>query len=262
MKKVIFVLFLLLGLLAGCSQEGVIQDDDNESETVILADDIPIRKIIYEVNLSINTVNLDEAIDDLSSRLESDEWFDRESISDTYATFTMRIKTERLDAFIDAIRDDYKVYQFDKTGTDVSLQYQDKSNRILALETQIDRLLELYENASLSDMIVINGQLSTLEVELQRLNGELAVFDSLVDYSEVNITLRGSRLETESPFIARVGQGFISGWNGLLTFFEEFMIILVTVLPFGILAGGLGLGLRFYIKRRNRKADLKKQVKS
>jgi len=262
MKKVIFVLFLLLGLLAGCSQEGVIQDDDNESETVILADDIPTRKIIYEVNLSINTVNLDEAIDDLSSRLESDEWFDRESISDTYATFTMRIKTERLDAFIDAIRDDYKVYQFDKTGTDVSLQYQDKSNRILALETQIDRLLELYENASLSDMIVINGQLSTLEVELQRLNGELAVFDSLVDYSEVNITLRGSRLETESPFIARVGQGFISGWNGLMTFFEEFMIILVTVLPFGILAGGLGFGLRFYIKRRNRKADLKKHVKS
>ena len=262
MKKVIFVLFLLLGLLAGCSQEGVIQDDDNESETVILADDIPTRKIIYEVNLSINTVNLDEAIDDLSSRLESDEWFDRESISDTYATFTIRIKTERLDAFIDAIRDDYKVYQFDKTGTDVSLQYQDKSNRILALETQIDRLLELYENASLSDMIVINGQLSTLEVELQRLNGELTVFDSLVDYSEVNITLRGSRLETESPFIARVGQGFISGWNGLMTFFEEFMIILVTVLPFGILVGGLGFGLRFYIKRRNRKADLKKQVKS
>jgi len=57
MKKVIFVLFLLLGLLAGCSQEGVIQDDDNESETVILADDIPTRKIIYEVNLSINTAN-------------------------------------------------------------------------------------------------------------------------------------------------------------------------------------------------------------
>jgi uncharacterized protein YcfL len=262
MKKVIGILFFFLIFLVGCKNEDVIYDDDqDDSTTIILADDIPTRKIIYEVNMSIHTTNLQEIIDDLPTRLESDEWFDRQSISDTFATFTIRIKTERLDSFIASMKEEYNVYQYDKTGTDISLQYQDKSNRILAIEAQIDRLLVLYDNASLSDMIVINNQLSTLEVELQRLNGELAVFDSLVDYSEVNITIRGSRLETESPFIARVGVAFISGWKGLITFFQEFVIVIVTILPFGILVGGLGFGVRFFIKRRNRKADLKKQIK-
>lgn len=261
MKKAIAIIFVLLGLLGGCSAQEVIQDNDQDSSITILADDVPTRKIVYEVTMHMNVTDLEEGIDDIASRIESDEWFDDESISDTYASFTIRIKTTRLDAFIQSIRDDYKVYQYEKKGTDVSLQYQDKSNRILAIEAQIDRLLELYHAASLSDMITINQQLSTLEVELQRLNGELAVFDSLVDYSEVHITLRGSRLETESPFIARVGQGFISGWRGLIQFFEEFIIIIVTVLPFGILLGGMGFGIQWVIKRRNKKADLKKQAK-
>lgn len=265
MKKLkYFMLLFLLITLVGCkNDEGLINDPGNDdSEVVILADDIPNRKIIYEVDMSINVSNINDVINDLPSRLEADEWFDRETVSGSSAYYTIRIKTERLDAFIDGIKEDYAINRFEKSGTDISLQYQDKSNRILAIEAQITRLNDLYESASLSDMIVINQQLSELEVELQRLNGELLVFDSLVDYSEVHLTIYGSNITTRSPFFNRLGQSFESGFVALIAFFDGLIMVIATILPFVVVFGGVGLGTVYLIKRHNKKLDAKKEQPS
>lgn len=264
MKKIIFVMmFMIFITFTGCQSAEVndFNPDEDESGMVILADDIPNRKIVYEVNLSMNVTQLNEAILDVTSRLESDEWFDKESISGSAAYYTIRIKTSRLDAFINGLKESYATSHYEKTGTDISLQYQDKSNRILAIESQIDRLNDLYATASLSDMIVINEQLSELEIELQRLNGELLVFDSLVDYSEVNLSLHASSVTTKSPFFNRLGQSFEQGFNGLIQFFDGLIMVIATVLPFAIVFGGVGTGVIYLVKRHNKKLDLKKQDK-
>lgn len=264
MRKIhMLMLVLLLLVLVGCSADQDVINDPNENENpaVILADDVPNRKIIYQVTMSINVTNLDEAIDDLSSRLESDEWFDQETITESQAYYVIRIKTDRLDAFIKGIKDDYAINRYEKSGTDISLQYQDKANRILAIEAQIERLNDLYATASLSDMIVINQQLSTLEVELQRLNGEILVFDSLVDYSEVHLTVYGSLIVTESPFFNRLGHAFLTGFSAFVGFLDGLVIVIATVLPFAIVFGGGGLGVVYLVKRHNKKLDLKKQLK-
>lgn len=262
MKKwMYFMIVIMLLSLIGCSREAGLDNEpgNDDSEAVILADDIPNRKIVYEVTMSINVSNMNEVISDLPSRLESDEWFDQETITGSNAYYTIRIKTERLDAFIDGLKEDYAINRFEKSGTDISLQYQNKSNRILAIESQILRLNELYDNASLSDMIVINQQLSELEVELQRLNGELLVFDSLVDYSEVHLTIYGSQITTRSPFFNRLGQSFVSGFIALIAFFDGLIMVIATVLPFVVVFGGVGLGTVYLIKRHNKKLDLKKR---
>lgn len=261
--KYLIVLTMLL-VLVGCQndEEMNYEPGNDDSEVVILADDIPNRKIIYEVDMTINVSNINDAINDLPSRLEADEWFDKETISGSNAYYTIRVKTERLDAFIDGLKEDYALNRFEKSGTDISLQYQDKSNRILAIEAQIARLNELYDSASLSDMIVINQQLSELEVELQRLNGELLVFDSLVDYSEVHLTIYGSQITTRSPFFNRLGQSFESGFVALIAFFDGLIMVVATILPFVVVFGGVGLGTVYLIKRHNKKLDAKKEQSS
>lgn len=262
MKKMsYFFIFFLILCLSGCKsdEDYFTEPEDDDSINVILADDIPNRKIIYEVNMSLNVPNLSEAMDDLTSRLQADEWFDKESISENSAYYIIRIKTDRLDTFINRLKDDYALNNYEKNGTDISLQYQDKSSRILAIESQITRLNDLYANASLSDMIIINEQLSELEVELQKLNGELLVFDSLVDYSEVHLTMYGSRIRTTSPFFNRLGHSLETGFTALVSFFDGLIMVIATVLPFGIVLGGIGLGSVYLIKRHNKKLDLKKQ---
>lgn len=259
LKWVIFV-FMIVLTLSACSSD--MNFDDNETisennEIRLTADDVPERKIVYTVNSTYDVSNLTQSITTLKSFLNSDEWFDYEYVRSDRADFKLRIKTDRLDEFTDLLETSFQVRSFTKQGLDVSLQYQDKTNRILSIELQITRLLELYEDASLSEMITINQQLSSLEVEMMRLQGELSVFDSLVDYSEVNVTLYGSRIISRSPFFNRLGNGFINGFKVVVTVLDGLAIAIVSAIPFMLVFGPVG-----YVGYRLRKKyNLKKKSK-
>ncbi len=261
MKK--WFVWICLGfifVLQGCSSEyeEPIYEDDNQ--TVVLADEsTPERKIIYQVDLNANVSELDDAIALIKSFMNDDEWFDQEIIHDHSANFVIRIKSDRLDTFIDQLTSEFSVESYQMIATDISLGYQDKTNQIVAIDAQIERLIELYDQASLTDMIMINEQLSHLETERRQLQGELNVFDSLADYSEVNLTLYQSVVQTESPFINRLGRAFSSGWNGLVDFVQGFILLIATMLPFLVVMGSIAGMVILYIKKRNKKLDLLKQ---
>ena len=122
--------------------------------------------------------DLSDSIDTLKALVEPDEWFDQESIISSKATFTVRVKTDRLDAFVDALNSAFQARKYTKDGQDISLSYQDKTIRIESITLQIERLQVLYASASLSEMITINSELADLETELLVLQGQLSVYDS------------------------------------------------------------------------------------
>lgn|GEM_PF-530895 len=261
MKKALYVLLALMFLaVIGCS--AAYDYDPNQSSAtsstqsdyasslsdmsdlaVEFADETEVlnRKIIYEVDMTFHVTSLSDAAHSIQDLLESDEWVDRVSLSSTVYSYTLRIKTDRLDEFCDALMDLYLADTYVKNGIDISLQYQDKTDRITSLEAQYDRLLVLYESASLSDLIIINEQLSDIEVELASLRGDLAQYDSLIEYSEVNIVFRGTTVVTDSPFFNRLANAFVDGINALVSFFDGFFIVLATILPFAIVFGGAGI---------------------
>lgn len=106
-------------------------------------------------------------------------------------------------------------------------------------------------------MITISSELADLEVELMNLEGDLSVYDSLIEYSEVNITLYGSKVVTKSPFFNRLANGFINGFVALFTVLDGLAIGLANIIPFALVFGPLGYG--GYILRK--KYKLRKQVK-
>ncbi len=259
LKKLSIILsFVFIGfLLIGCSSDydGVGYDDYENQNEVLLAEGAPERKIIYKVEASFDVKDLSDVSDNLHQMIESDEWFDQEEINDYGHSYVIRIKTERLDAFINDLKEAYQVRTYQKSATDVSLAYQDITNQIAALNAQLDRLLVLYDEASLSDMIQINQQISNIEVELQSLTGKINEYDSLIDYSEVTLTFYGSTVTTNAPFFNRVANGFINGLTALLSFLDGFVIVIVTIFPFLVLFGGIGYGgFVIYKKRKQRKA--------
>lgn len=266
MAKRILILFVTLFLAFGlfsCSEAitdgydySLNEDDDLEP----LADETtPERKIVYEVDASYDVADLEEADAFVRAQMGTDEWFDREVVTATSRTYVARIKTERLDEFVAALRGEFTVRSYSKVGTDISLDYDDAANRILALEAQLARLLELYDAATIDEMIEINEQISDIEVELQELNGELNRFDSLVEYSEVTIKLYGSSVTTDSPFVNRFLNAFVDGFQALVGFFDGLLIVIAAVAPFLMAAGVVVVVVWLFARRRKAKGRAEKK---
>ncbi|MDO9629776.1 MAG: DUF4349 domain-containing protein [Acholeplasmataceae bacterium] len=263
-KKIILGMFFFVFIffMFGCSSEnrGPIDNDDDSGIVNLGNGTSPTRKIIYKAELTIFTNRFDDAVDYVSGLLLSDEWFDNETVSERRATFVLRIKTERLDEVLEDIRSSYPVRDYAKSATDVSLAYQDASDKITALQLQKTRLLELYETASLSDMITINTQLSSIEIEIAKLQGTLNQFDSLVDYSVVEIYIYSSAVASRLPFFNRVGLAFENGFLAVVAILDGIVIALATLLPIAIVFVPSGYGIYRLVKYVNKRKKTKKTV--
>ena len=260
MKKLftLLTLTLVLFLLAGCAAEnpnsGGVTDDNT---TVVLAETTATRKIIYEVNMSLTSKDIETVYEGIKDRLAFDEWVDNESFGSSFSRLVLRIKSNRIDAFIDEINDNYTVSSFNKSSRDISIQYYDKATRILTLEAEQTRLLELYETATVSEMIELNQRLSEIDIELQELNGEINQYDSLIEYSMVTIEIRSTANFMSLSLPEKMWRAFTGGWDAFLNILELLLLAFLALIPF-ILVGvpsiwGLLKLNKYYIKKRQLK---------
>lgn len=261
-KFLIIVLIVFSLFLVGCSsnkERGYY--DENEGVVVKETESTPNRKIIYEVSANLSSDNLSESIATIKGELNSDEWLDSERISEDTASLVIRVKTEHLDDFLNSISQSHDVSNFNKKATDISITYQDKSNILLTYQTERERLLELYEEASLSDMLTINNRLSEIDIEIGKLQGELNQFDSLVDYSIVRLDLYASNNTETLPFGQRITTAFTNGFSALIVFFDILLIVLVTLIPWLIIIGPIGYGVYRFRKHTKKKNNNPKNIK-
>jgi len=260
-KTSIIFLFLLLFII-GCSEsrEGLHENpEEDDGITLLDVGSTPIRKIIYKAELTIYTTSLLQTIDAIYLLKEADEWFDYESISQTSATFILRVKTERLDDVLNTLKTEHNVRSSQKVGRDISLDYQDKTDKIAALVIQRDRLLELYEDATLTEMITINQQLSNIEIQIAQLQGTLNEFDSLVDYSELKIYIYQSTIATRSPFFPRIALAFENGLKAVVNILDGLAIGIVTLLPIAVVFVPAGYGIFKLNKAIKKRIKTKKE---
>ena len=262
MKKKLFLLLVLLSLflLVGCMKPGEEaskspepNDSSEVDEKVVRINEVN-RKIIYEVRANMSSDNLPETVEAIRANLGIDEWFDSESISEENANLKIRIKTSRLDAFIESLANYGEVSDYNKTGTDISLQYQDYTNRITSLEAERTRLNELYVDASISEMITINSRISEINREIDNLTGAVNEFDSLVEYSTVYLSISGETPKTDTPFGQSIKKAFTGGWKALVAFFRGLIIVVSAILPFMIIVIPV-VGISYFFYKRNKKKN-------
>jgi hypothetical protein len=261
MKKLMLFVILLVStiFMFSCSSRdlGPIDDDNHDDRIELTDSNVLQRKMVYKVVTNLRVYDLKGTVEQIKSELESDEWLDRETVSKNHAYLHIRIKTARLDDFLLKLQD-YQMETFEKSGTDISLSYQDKTEKIVSLEAQRTRLVQLYNQATLSDMIIINKQISDLDVQLAKLKGELIMFDSLVEYSEVIITIYESTVITQSSFLNRLLNALLLGVFGILKLIEGALLAIAFLLPILAVMVPLGFGIykgvKWYEKRqKNRK---------
>ena len=259
MKKfrVLAMLLVVVMLFAGCAKEmspqdnrlpeaaagnGVYEESAEKTESVGIEEN---RKLIRTVTIQAETADLDVILSDLDAQLATLGGYvqnkavqNGRNSSSRYATLTLRIPADKLDQFVGHVEDSTNILSSNEKAEDVTLKYAATESRIKALETQEARLLELLAEAkNLNDLLTRENKLASVRQELETVKSQLKLYDSLVDYGTVNLTITEVReytvVEEEEPTAwQRIGEGFVGSLKGVWNILTEIFIFLVVALPY------------------------------
>ena len=233
------------------------------------------RKLIRTFDMQIETKEFDTVLSGIQSKVQELGGYIEQSSLDggsayyssynRYSNLTVRVPSDKLDGFIENVKENANVTYISESTEDITLNYVDVESRKIALETERDRLLELLEKAeTVEDIITIEGRLSEVRYKLESYASQLRTFDNQVDYSTVHINIHEVDRETKvepKTFWAEVTDEFGDSIYDMGRGFRNFAIWFLGSSPYLILWAvvivAAVLGLRFVGKKRQLKKTLK-----
>ena len=173
---------------------------------------------------------------------------------------SVRVEAEQARQAVEEISALGEVRSSQYSSEDVTSDYYDTSARLTAYEAQEQRLLELYgQAASVTEMLEIEQQLTSVRAQIESLQGALNYYDRLTALSLIEISLYqpGTYTQTVEPqgwqgFVTKLKSSFLTGLNNTLDGLAGLLTALARALPFLILAG-LILFLLIRLIRRTRR---------
>lgn len=267
MKRFVLLLTMvgLLLLLVGCGAESVADANgkgydaeegytlaDNLSSSTQSGEAAPVtnQKLIRTVYLEAETEGMDALLANVEGRIASLGGYVENrnvyngttgSMRSRTASLTIRIPADQLDQFVEQVSGESNIISHSENTKDVTLSYVETESRIKALTTEQDRLLELLTEAKdLKDVLLLEEKLTDVRTELEQHKSQLRLYDSLVSYSTVHLTVTEVKEytvvdEEEPSFWKRLGDGFVGAVETVWMLAKEFAIFFVTAIPFLVL---------------------------
>ena len=297
----ILAVALLAGLLYGCGGQSTAMDSANgamredleygagispeeapmkdgltsESASTANAPEIPMnQKLVRKIWLEAETDDLDTLLTQVDEKLASlSGYAEKRQVyhgSTRYtrsrtAELTLRIPVAQLDQFVDQVTGLANITSSNETADDITLTYVATQSRVSALQTEHDRLLELLAKAeNMSDLLQIEKRLTEVRADLEEVTSKLKLYDNMVAYGTVYLTLSEVKEYTDvtepETVWQRIGKGFMSSLKGLGNFFTELFVFVVVGLPYFVVLGVVITAVVLVIRFRRRKAQKKNRT--
>ncbi len=167
-----------------------------------------------------------------------------------YGLATMRVPASSFDPVIGEIKKLGAVKSQSLQADDVTEEYIDLQARRDALAGQLvqyQRIMEKAENVS--EILEVQQAIERVQVELDRIDGRLKYLDNRVDYATITVSVH-------EPEGVGTGGGFSitsvinDGIAGLLAVTAGIVIVVISLVPFIILAGIAYLVYRVWKRRQ------------
>lgn len=197
-------------------------------------------KLIYIANISLQTTEfaksekaLEEAVaaaDGFFQSVEKDNGSYYSDGSYLNAYYVVRIPADKYQDFISGVGKICHVESISQNVKDVGEAYFEIESRLETLRIKMERLQELLKKASdMSDIIVLENQISDVQYQMDNYKSDLNRYDSLIGYSTVNINMRSvirteGGLEQDNSFGARLARSFQRAWNNFTDGCENFVL--------------------------------------
>lgn len=244
------------------------------TSTVVEPVDTSKVKMIYTANLTVEVLDLNEAVNGMNRLLNEMGGYcqssDRSGSYGNYrrAYFTVRIPSEHYRAFVDAWSDseNCKLISAREDSEDVGSHYFDIETRLNTLRNKMDRLQALLAEATeMEDIIYIESAISDTEYEIEMYTSDLNRYDSLINYSTVNLTFEEvvKLAEVEEPtFLQRLGQNFKWGIEDFVEALEELAIWIVYNIIGIVLFVAIFVGVVLLLKKAGKRRKNKPAAKA
>ena len=233
------------------------------------------QKLIKRVDMDAETEDLEALLPQLLAEIaaldgyvESQEIFNGSSYASyryRNAQLTIRVPAENLEGLVAQVKGVSNVVSYNERVEDVTLAYVDMETRILVLETERDRLLELMEKAeTMSDLLEIEARLTEVRSSLESINSQLKVLQNQVSYATVELYINQVKAYTEveeQTVWQRIGSGFRKNLQNIGEDLVDFFVWAVTYSPQLILWAGIFAVAILVIRRSFRKRKVKKAPK-
>ena len=228
------------------------------------------RKLIRNVNLSLQTKEFDTDLDNMSQKIkdlggyiqDSSVWGSSSDYSSSRsASYTLRIPSDKLDEFIDVVETLGNVTYKNESVDDVTLRYVDVDSHKKALETEQERLLALLEKAeNVEDIITIENRLSDVRYELENYESQIRLLDNQIDYSTVYVDISEVSRVTDTGkqgFFEEVASRFSDSVYVVLMGLRGFAIGILGSLPilvvWGVILAVVVILLRKFVFKKSKK---------
>ncbi len=198
------------------------------------------KKIIKRYSYDYETESFDDAYAYLKRQIEAYQGYVSESeIQGTNSrslNLTARIPAEVSDDFAEEIGEIGTLISQSESAEDVTLEYTDTESRIASLKTEQKRLNELVEQADSLDVIIaLEDRLTEVRYQLESYEGKKNLYDDLVAYSTVSITLREVNYTVvidDSTLFSKIKTGLESSFRDIKTDLENFIVWFIVSLPY------------------------------
>lgn len=237
-----------------------------------------VQKIIKRYDYRYETEHFDDAYEYLKEQITayngyiSSSEITGSSYNSGYRTLylTARIPAESSESFVSDMGQLGVVVRQSESAEDVTLQYSDTESRIASLKTEQESLNKLLEQAdSLETIIALQDRLTEVRYELESYQSKKKLYDDLISYSTVDITLEEVNYTVEADdgtFFSRIAKGLERSLRdigeGLISFIEWFIIKLPYFILWGVIIFVIVKVIRAFRKRRREKKMKKQQLKT
>lgn len=230
------------------------------------------RKLIYESNIDIETKKFDDDIDAIKKLVSnSGGYFEQSSINGTAekggrdASYTARIPAKDYQSFMESIGGIGSVTYSNEYVNDITSNYVDVQARLKSLYIKLERLQELEQNATtMEDLLAIEDRINEVQYDIENNTAQLKLYDDKVDYCTITINVSEVVTYTEVKKDTagnRFREAFVSSIAGFMTFVQWFIIAVIYVLPYAVVAGIIVVIILLATKdqRAKRKIEIKRQ---
>ncbi|MFJ8077356.1 DUF4349 domain-containing protein [Streptomyces sp. NPDC096176] len=181
-----------------------------------------------------------------------------ERIDDTHITshVVLRVPQERYDSVLAELAGAGKLLTRQAEAKDVTDQVVDVESRIATQRASVARVRVLMDRATkLSDVVALEGQLSTRQADLESLLAQQAALNDRTSLATITLTL--SEKEREEPKKEDDGPGFLDalggGWDALVATLRWITVAVGAVAPFAAVGAVLYVLWRCLVRPRLRK---------
>ena len=192
-------------------------------------------KIIYTVYMNMQTTAFDSAVQNISDLVnQNNAYFENEYLSNAsssyrYASYTIRVPAENLEAFLEQVGNVCTVTSVNRYAEDVSENYYDIETRLTTAKTKLARLQELLKEAqNMEDIIAIEEAITDVESDIDSYSGSIRYYDSQISYSTVTINLSEvyEVVEEKVPttFGEKIADSFGQGIKAFGNFLKNFVV--------------------------------------